>query len=80
MSRQDEPAVVVDTLGLFCPAPIIRASEAMRNIASGGIIEVVSDDPAIDADLPAWCRSHGHTVLSRTVERGVFRFRVRRNR
>lgn len=56
--------VVVDTRGTFCPVPIIRTSEAMRNLHAGGVLEVVADDPAIEHDLPAWCRSHGHTIRS----------------
>ncbi len=56
--------VIVDARGLFCPVPIIKTSEAIRNVLSGSVVEVISDDPAIEADLPAWCRSTGHTIVS----------------
>ena len=73
-----EARLVVDTLGLFCPVPIIRASEALRNMASGSLIELVSDDPAIESDLPAWCRSTGHSIESESEDGGVYRYFVRK--
>ena len=57
------PPVVVDTRGMFCPVPIIKTSEAIRNLRSGGLVEVISDDPAIESDLPAWCKQTGNEFL-----------------
>jgi len=56
--------LVLDTRGTFCPIPIIKTSEALRNLHSGSLLEVISDDPAIEHDLPAWCRSTGHAIRS----------------
>ena len=67
---------VLDTTGLFCPMPIIKASEAMKQLDAGAVIEVVSDDPAIEFDLPAWCKSQGHVIESMAVEGGVYRYGV----
>ncbi len=54
---------VYDARGLLCPIPIIRASEKIRKMSVGEILEVISDDPGIRADMPAWCRSTGHKLL-----------------
>lgn len=55
--------MTIDTVGLFCPVPIIRTAEAMKRIAAGSVLEVVSDDRVILIDMPAWCRSTGHRYL-----------------
>jgi TusA-related sulfurtransferase len=68
----------VDTRGTFCPVPIIRTSEALRNLESGSLVEVISDDPAIKHDMPAWCRSTGHTIESESEEEGTYRYFVRK--
>ena len=73
-----KPNLVIDTRGLFCPMPIIKASEAMQNIDSGALIEVISDDLAIEHDMPAWCRSHGHAIESERREGDVFYYVVRK--
>lgn len=70
--------LVVDARGLFCPAPIIKTAAAIRALHTGGVIEVLSDDPAIEFDMPAWCESNGHRIESVSVKDGVFCYRVRK--
>ena len=70
--------VVLDTRGTFCPVPIIKTSEALANMDSGAIVEVISDDPAIKYDMPAWCRSTGHVIVEESEEGGEYRYRVRK--
>jgi len=70
--------VIVDARGLFCPVPIIKTSEALRNVVSGSVVEVISDDPAIESDLPAWCRSTGHTIVSMDQRGADFHYLVRK--
>ena len=73
-----KPSVIVDAKGLFCPVPIIKTSEAMRVLDEGAIVELISDDPAIEFDMPAWCDSHGHKIESVTREANLFRYLVRK--
>lgn len=53
----------LDTVGLYCPIPIIRTAERILSIESGQVIEVISDDRVILVDMPAWCLSTGHEYL-----------------
>ncbi len=74
---QMKPSIIVDARGLFCPMPIIKTSEAVRNIDPGSLVEVISDDPAIESDMPAWCSSQGHVIRSKIKDDGgVFHFVV----
>ena len=73
-----KPNVVVDALGLFCPLPVIRTSQALQNLDPGGVVEVLSDDPAIEHDMPAFCRSNGHKIEHTSVEGGRYRYRIRK--
>jgi TusA-related sulfurtransferase len=75
-----KPNLVVDTRGLFCPIPIIKTSEAMRKLDVGGIVEVISDDPAIESDMPAWCKSNGHSIERVTKSGADFHYFVKRQR
>jgi TusA-related sulfurtransferase len=79
MSHDDySPNIILDTRGMFCPVPIIKLSEAIRNVDPGGVVEFVSDDAAIEFDLPAWCRSAGHSVVAESREGKDFVYRVRK--
>jgi len=69
----------LDTFGLLCPMPIIKLAERMRGMDPGAVLEILSDDPGIVPDLPAWCESHGHTMVSlEETAPGEFRGRVRK--
>ncbi len=75
-----KPSIVLDTRGLFCPLPIVKTSDAIKSVDPGSIVEVVSDDPAIEFDLPAWCQSQGHAILSAKKEEGIYRYLVKKRR
>ena len=55
--------VKLDTLGYFCPIPIIMTSKKIKELVPGQILEVASDDEGIKKDMPAWCQSTGHEML-----------------
>jgi len=49
--------------------PVIETAAAMRAMAPGEILEVVSDDVGVKLDLPAWCRAHRQRLVE-IVEEG----------
>ena len=50
----------LDTLGYFCPMPIILTSKKIKELTTGQVLEVLSDDEGIKKDMPAWCQTTGH--------------------
>lgn len=56
----------LDARGLTCPLPVIGLARLARGRPAGSILLVLADDPAAEADIPAWARMRGHTV---TLER-----------
>lgn len=55
--------IKLDTLGYFCPMPIILTSKKIKELSLGQVLEVVSDDEGIKKDMPAWCETTGHQML-----------------
>jgi len=55
--------VKLDTLGYFCPIPIIMTSKKIKQLPLGQVLEVMSDDEGIKKDMPAWCETTGHLML-----------------
>ncbi|PYS96243.1 MAG: sulfurtransferase TusA family protein [Acidobacteria bacterium] len=72
------PDAVLDTVGLYCPVPIIKTAEAIRKLGVGEVLEVLSDDRVILVDMPAWCRSTGHEYLGSRRDGNEYRLRVRK--
>jgi TusA-related sulfurtransferase len=57
------PDLVIDCRGMRCPLPVIELARRIEEVAVGGIVAVVADDPAAAADVPAWCRMRGHEYV-----------------
>lgn len=53
----------LDTLGMFCPMPIIMTSKRFKQLDIGKVLEVLSDDEGIKQDMPAWCETTGQEFL-----------------
>jgi TusA-related sulfurtransferase len=58
-----EAAVRVDTSGAACPVPILEIAKAIRRLPVGALLELISTDRGLEADLPAWCEATGHTLV-----------------
>jgi len=54
----------VDARRLLCPMPVIRLQQAVAECVAGDTLRLVATDPGVESDIPAWCRVHGHTLLS----------------
>ena len=54
----------LDARNLLCPMPVIRVQGVMESLPAGDEVEVLCTDPGAMSDIPAWCRVHGHEVLS----------------
>ena len=72
------PDAVLDTVGLYCPVPIIRTAERMRRMAPGGILKVLSDDRVILVDMPAWCRANRVDYLGARQEGPEYHLFIRK--
>ncbi len=61
--RMDDE-VQVDASGMLCPLPIIEAAKVLRGMSAGGVLRVLSTDPAFASDFRAFCEAGGHHLLS----------------
>ena len=54
----------IDACGLQCPGPIMKVAENIAKINEGEMIKVTSTDKGFYADIEAWCRTTGNTLVS----------------
>ncbi|HZR47093.1 MAG TPA: sulfurtransferase TusA family protein [Candidatus Manganitrophaceae bacterium] len=72
--------LTLDTLGLFCPIPVILTSKKIKQMAMNQVLEVLSDDEGIKKDMPAWCKSSGNEFIDLIQEGKVFKVYVRKTK
>jgi tRNA 2-thiouridine synthesizing protein A len=58
-----ESNLEVNASGLLCPLPLLRLKKALMEIASGGIIKIITTDPAAHLDFGVFCDQAGHQII-----------------
>lgn len=69
---------VLDAKGLNCPLPILKAKKALKEVPSGGTLEIIATDPGSVADFEAFCRTTGNELMESKSEGGVYTFLIKR--
>ena len=54
----------LDTCGLLCPLPVLKARKRLQAMAPGDVLRVIADDPAARIDFPHFCAEQGHELLA----------------
>ena len=68
----------LDTRGLNCPLPILKAKKALADMASGGVLKIVSTDPGSMRDFQAFARQTGNELVSQASEGDAYIHLLRR--
>jgi tRNA 2-thiouridine synthesizing protein A len=53
----------LDTRGLNCPLPILKAKKALAEMLSGQLLRVVSTDPGSTRDFQAFSKQTGNELV-----------------
>lgn len=54
----------IDTSGLKCPLPILRAKKALAQLRSGQVLKVITTDEHAVRDFQAFAKQTGNALLS----------------
>lgn len=68
----------LDTRGLNCPLPILKAKKALADMASGELLRVVSTDPGSVRDFQAFARQTGNELVEQQAAGSDFVHVLRR--
>ena len=69
----------IDTRGLNCPLPILKAKKALAEMQSGELLRVVATDPNSMRDFQAFARQTGNELVQQETAGTEF-FHVLRRR
>lgn len=68
----------LDTRGLNCPMPIMKAKKAMSEINAGQVLKIIATDPGSVKDFDAYTKQTGYELLSSTQAGGDFIFFIKK--
>ena len=70
---------ILDTKGLKCPLPVLRARKAMKDVPPGELLQVLATDPGSVKDFAHFCDTTGHQLVESSQDGDVFVFLIRRS-
>ncbi|MEQ1671119.1 MAG: sulfurtransferase TusA family protein [Hyphomicrobium sp.] len=73
-----KPDMTLDTSGLSCPIPILKAKKALSAMAPGATLQVVATDPAAPKDFVAFCKATGNVLIESVTRGDTFVFLIQR--
>ena len=68
----------IDTRGLNCPLPILKAKKALADMVSGDVLKVVATDPGSLRDFQAFARQTGNELVEQSSANDEFVHYLRR--
>lgn len=68
----------IDTRGLNCPLPILKAKKALADMLSGELLRVVATDPGSMRDFQAFARQTGNELVAQETRADEFIHVLRR--
>jgi TusA-related sulfurtransferase len=68
----------LDTRGLNCPLPILKAKKTLADMASGEVLKVLATDPGSVRDFQAFARQTGNELLEQSKSGDEFVHFLRR--
>jgi TusA-related sulfurtransferase len=60
--------IELDTCGLNCPLPILKAKKALTGMTSGQVLKVLATDPGALRDFEAFTRQTGHELIAQETQ------------
>jgi tRNA 2-thiouridine synthesizing protein A len=67
----------LDAKGLNCPLPILRAKKALKDVPTGGTLEIQATDPGAVKDFEAFCRTTGNELVEHHQDGNVYVFTIK---
>jgi tRNA 2-thiouridine synthesizing protein A len=68
----------VDTRGLNCPLPVLKAKKALADMTSGQVLKVLATDPGSMRDFQAFARQTGNELVEQESQDSEFVHYLRR--
>ena len=57
----------IDTSGMQCPMPILKAKKALSAMQGGQVLRVTTTDPGAERDFQAFARQTGNALLGQAA-------------
>ena len=71
---------LLDTKGMKCPLPVLKARKALKALDVGEVLIVEATDPGSLQDFRSFCKTTGHELLMAGESDSIFTFYIKKNK
>jgi tRNA 2-thiouridine synthesizing protein A len=75
---QIKPDVVVDTKGLHCPRPLLKAKQILESMEGGQVLEVIANDLSTKSTFPSYLKRSGDQLLEITEDGAIIHLYIKK--
>ncbi|MGB1340844.1 MAG: sulfurtransferase TusA family protein [Pseudomonadales bacterium] len=79
MTIDEQTAMMLDTKGLNCPMPLLKAKQQLNKLDSGEVLLIEATDAGSVRDFQVFASQSGHLLLKQTDESGVYRHWIKKS-
>ncbi|MCP5083575.1 MAG: sulfurtransferase TusA family protein [Alphaproteobacteria bacterium] len=72
------PSDTLDTRGLKCPLPVLKARKRLQSLSPGAVLRVEATDPMAVIDFPHFCAESGHELVRQSQRDELYIFEIRK--
>ncbi|WP_343192493.1 sulfurtransferase TusA [Buchnera aphidicola (Taiwanaphis decaspermi)] len=76
--KKNKNKYILNLIGLRCPEPIMMLRKKIREIGSGHILLVFSDDITTTKDIPNFCHFMNHKLLEIDVNKIPYKYIIKK--
>lgn len=70
--------IELDTSGLNCPLPLLKAKQALNAMGSGELLRVTATDQGSWRDFQVFAQQSGHVLLESHTDKGVYTYLLKK--
>lgn len=68
--------VEIDSSGLNCPLPVLKARKALADMSAGQKLHLIATDRGANKDIPAFCKMTGNPLIDSSETEGKLHFTI----
>lgn len=70
---------ILDTTGLSCPLPLLKAKQALAGLAVGEVLQVITTDAGSQRDFRSFTKLSGHELLQEEIKDGIYNYWLKKS-
>ena len=78
MPTDEKLPILLDTKGLNCPMPLLKAKQRLNKLESGDILLIEATDAGSVRDFQVVADQRGHVLLEQSDESGIYRHWIKK--